>query len=148
MLFSWCMLIVRPISFLAPSAFWAFALMVPAALVIYIADGPLFAVVQTLVPDRMRAMSIAVIYLCANLVGLGLGPLVVGALSDAYRPWAGEESLRYALVTLCPGYLWAIWQLWRASQTVTGDLDAIRVERAATTREEVPTKLAHAEIGQ
>lgn len=142
------MLIVRPISFLAPSTFWAFALMVPAALVIYVADGPLFAVVQTLVPDRMRAMSIAVIYLCGNLVGLGLGPLVVGALSDAYRPWAGEESLRYALVTLCPGYLWVIWQLWRASQTVTGDLDAIRVDRAATTREEVPTKLAHAEIGQ
>jgi MFS transporter, Spinster family, sphingosine-1-phosphate transporter len=142
------MLIVRPISFLVPSALWAFALMVPAAFVVYIADGPLFAIVQSLVPDRMRAMSIALIYLCANLIGLGLGPLVVGALSDAYRPWAGEDSLRYALVTLCPGYLWVIWQLWRASDTVTHDLDVARAGRAVAVREEVETKLAQAEAGR
>lgn len=36
----------------------------------------------------------------------------------------GEESLRYALLMLCPGYLWSSWHLWRASQTVTGDLEA------------------------
>jgi MFS transporter, Spinster family, sphingosine-1-phosphate transporter len=142
------MLIVRPISFLVPNALWAFALMVPAAFVVYIADGPLFAVVQSLVPDRMRAMSIALIYLCANLIGLGLGPLVVGALSDAYRPWAGEDSLRYALVTLCPGYLWVIWQLWRASHTVTHDLEVARAGRAVAAREEIETKLAHAEAGR
>lgn len=116
------LLILRPIAFLMPSTIGAFALMVPANLMIYLSDGPLFAIVQSLVPDRMRAMSIALIYLCANLIGLGLGPLAVGALSDAYQSWAGEESLRYALVTLCPGYLWAMWHLWRASQTVTRDL--------------------------
>lgn len=129
------MLVLRPISFLAPSAFWAFALMVPAAFVIYIADGPLFAVVQSLVPDRMRAMSIALIYLCANLIGLGLGPLAVGALSDAYRSWAGDDSLRYALVTLCPGYLWVIWQLWKASRTVTRDLETARTDSGVAVRE-------------
>lgn len=122
--------LLRPIAFLMPTVVSAFALMVPAALMIYIADGPLFAVVQSLVPDRMRAMSIALIYLCANLIGLGLGPLAVGALSDAYRPWAGEESLRYALVTVCPGYLWAIWHVWRASKTVTHDLESAKVTSA------------------
>jgi MFS family permease len=122
--------ILRPISFLMPGTLGSFVLMVPANLMIYLADGPLFAVVQSLVPDRMRAMSIALIYLCANLIGLGLGPLAVGALSDAYRPWAGEESLRYALVTLCPGYLWAMWHLWRASQTVTRDLELRRIMTA------------------
>ena len=121
------LLILRPISFLMPGTLGAFAFMVPANLMIYLADGPLFAVVQSLVPDRMRAMSIALIYLCANLIGLGLGPLAVGALSDAYRSWAGDESLRYALVTLCPGYLWAMWHLWRASQTVAGDLELGRI---------------------
>jgi MFS family permease len=84
--------------------------------------GPLFATVQTLVPERMRATSIAFIYLCSNLIGLGLGPLAAGALSDALRPLLAEESLRYALLALCPGYLWAAWSLWRARSTVMADL--------------------------
>lgn len=89
-------------------------------------NGPLFATIQTLVPERMRAMSVALLYLFANLIGMGLGPLVAGALSDAFRPWAGEESLRYALLVLSPGYLWGGWHLWRASTTVTRDLENLR----------------------
>lgn len=90
-------------------------------------NGPLFAVVQTLVPDNMRAMAIAIIYLCANLIGMGLGPLAAGALSDALRPHFGEESLRYSLLILCPGYMWAAWHLWRASVTVEMDLEHARL---------------------
>ena len=33
-----------------------------------------------------------------NLVGLGLGPVAIGWLSDALRPVYGEESLRFALL--------------------------------------------------
>jgi MFS family permease len=84
--------------------------------------APLFATVQTLVPERMRAVSIAIIYLFANLIGMGLGPLLAGVLSDALRPAFGEESLRYALLALCPGYLWSAWHLWRASRFVMVDL--------------------------
>lgn len=102
----------------------AFGLMALSVTGIYAINGPLFATIQTLVPERMRAMSIALIYLFANLIGLGLGPLAAGALSDALRPWWGEESLRYALLALCPGYLWAAWHLWRGSKTVTRDLEA------------------------
>jgi hypothetical protein len=76
----------------------------------------------------MRAVSVAIIYLFANLIGMGLGPLAAGALSDAFRPWAGEESLRYALLALCPGYLWAAVHIFWSSRTVFGDL--------ATTSEE------------
>jgi predicted MFS family arabinose efflux permease len=84
--------------------------------------GPLFATVQTLVPERMRATSIALIYLFSNLIGLGLGPLTAGVLSDAFRPLFAEESLRYALLALSPGYLWAAWNLWSARRTVMEDL--------------------------
>jgi len=94
-------------------------------------NGPLFAIIQTLVPSRLRALSIALIYLFGNLVGMGLGPLAAGALSDQLRPWAGEESLRYALLLLCPGYLWAAWHLWRGSKTVAGDIAAANEERGA-----------------
>jgi MFS family permease len=84
--------------------------------------APLFATVQTLVPEHMRALSIAIIYLFANLIGMGLGPLLAGVLSDALRPAFGEESLRYALLALCPGYLWSAWHLWCASRFVMADL--------------------------
>lgn len=85
-------------------------------------NGPLFATVQAVVPSHMRAMSIAVIYLFANLLGMGLGPLAVGALSDALHPWVGEESLRYSLLIWCPGYGWAAYHLWLATHTVDQDL--------------------------
>jgi len=90
--------------------------------------APLFATVQTLVPNRMRATAVAVVYLFSNLIGMGLGPLASGVLSDVLRPWVGVESLRYALLILSPGYLWAGWHLWRAGRSVRSDLDAVRVE--------------------
>jgi MFS family permease len=80
------------------------------------------AIVQTLVPDSMRATAFALIYLFMNLIGMGLGPLITGVLSDALRPWTGEDSLRYALVCLSPGYFWTAWHAWRASRTVARDL--------------------------
>jgi MFS family permease len=110
--------------YVSPNPYLAFGLMGLAAVGINMAYGPLFAMIQTLVPERMRAISIALIYLFANLIGMGLGPLAAGALSDALRPWVGEESLRYALLALCPGYFWAGWHLWRGSRTVTRDLEA------------------------
>lgn len=127
------LLFIRPLTYLVPNYYWALALIVPTALVTYVGDGPLFAIIQTLVPQRMRAMSIALIYLFANLIGMGFGPLAAGALSDLLRPWVGEDSLRYALVAMCPGYLWVMWHLWRASQTVTHDLAAIKAEQGGVT---------------
>jgi MFS family permease len=108
--------------YVSPNYHLAFTLMAIAAFTGTATNGPVFATVQTLVPERMRAIAIATIYLFSNLIGAGLGPLLAGALSDAFRPWVGEESLRYALLALCPGYLWGAWHLWRASRTVTRDL--------------------------
>jgi MFS transporter, Spinster family, sphingosine-1-phosphate transporter len=112
--------------YLSPNYFAAFGFMWVATVGVTSTQGPMFATIQTLVPDRMRALAIAIIYLFANLIGMGLGPLAVGALSDAFRPWAADESLRYALLALCPGYLWGGWHLWRASRFVTGDLASVQ----------------------
>ncbi len=62
--------------------------------------GPTLAVTYSLVPPGMRAMTSAVLYFITNLIGLGLGPLVTGYLSDTYTSWAGEDSLRYAMLTV------------------------------------------------
>jgi MFS family permease len=88
-------------------------------------NGPLFAVIQTLVPPSMRAIAVALVYLFANLIGMGLGPWAAGALSDVLGPWVGHESLRYAMLLLCPGFLWGAWHIWRSSFTVTHDLNQI-----------------------
>ncbi len=111
--------------YVSPNKYVAFGLLALLNLGGGIANGPLFGTIQTLVPERMRAMSISLLYLFGNLVGMGLGPLAAGILSDRFRSWAGEESLRYALLSLCPGYLWAAWHLWKASVTVTRDLAAV-----------------------
>jgi MFS family permease len=112
------------------SYYLALGLMAISALGGTVIYGPLFSTIQTLVPARMRAMAIAIVLLCANLVGMGLGPVAVGVLSDALRPLFGEESLRYALLAFCPGSLWVSWHLWRASQTVMHDINATRDQDA------------------
>jgi len=92
------------------------------------AQGPIFATLQSVVDSRMRAMSIALVYLFANLIGMGLGPIAVGSLSDLLHGIAGTESLRYALALICPGYLWAAWHLWRAGRTVHQDICQVETQ--------------------
>jgi predicted MFS family arabinose efflux permease len=76
--------------------------------------GPTFALIQGLAPLRARALWAAITLLVINLVGLGLGPTLIGVLSDLYRPAAGEESLRWAMFTLGAVTPWALWHYWRA----------------------------------
>lgn len=110
--------------YLAPSLGMALCVLAVSSIGHATVNGPMFAATQTLVPPRMRAMSIAIILFSSNLIGLGLGPLAVGALSDALRPSLGDESLRYALLAMSPGYLWCAWHLWRASRALTRDTAA------------------------
>jgi MFS transporter, Spinster family, sphingosine-1-phosphate transporter len=123
--------VLSSIVYLSSNPYVAFALIGLFALGMTMLNGPLLATIQTLIPERMRATAIALVYLSANLIGMGLGPLATGALSDAFRPWAGEESLRYALLSLAPGYFWCAWHALRASKTVMHDLAAIQVDHAA-----------------
>jgi MFS family permease len=112
--------------YLAPNYYLAFCALAVIAVGYAAANGPLFALIQSLIPQQMRATSIAVLYLFANFIGMGLGPLAAGALSDALRAAFGEESLRYSLLLLSPGYLWGAWHLWQARRTVSGDMAAVR----------------------
>lgn len=114
--------------YLSTHYYMGFAFLALSFVVYNMTSGALFATIQSLVPSHMRAMAIAIVYFFANLIGLGLGPLASGALSDLLRPTFGEDSLRYALLIMCPGYLWAAVHVWRASRTVARDLAAVPVE--------------------
>lgn len=60
--------------------------------------GPLATVIQGVAKVRMRAFAPALISLIFNVVGVGLGPLAVGILSDMLSPRFGAASVRYALL--------------------------------------------------
>ena len=51
----------------------------------------------------MRATASASFLLINNLIGLGVGPLLIGRLSDALKQTYGVEALRYAAVA-CTGF--------------------------------------------
>lgn len=74
--------------------------------------GPTIAMIQTLSPVHMRAVSSAIKMLCLNLIGLGLGPLLVGVLSDLLTPHYGEDALSVALAYFALVGLWGSLHFW------------------------------------
>ncbi len=119
-------------AYLAPSPAVAIGSLAIAQLCGAMTNGPLMATIQTLIPSPMRAMSLAILYLFANLIGMGLGPFGVGMISDTLAPSAGTEALRFALLVFSPGYLWAAWHIVRAGKTIMSDLpDTGTVKSAA-----------------
>jgi len=60
--------------------------------------GPCLAVCHSLVPPAMRALTSALLFFVLNLIGLGLGPLATGFLSDVLSRDYGDDGLRYAML--------------------------------------------------
>ena len=69
--------------------------------------GPAFGTIQNLAPMRMRALASAILLFILNIIGLGLGPFLVGVLSDLLSDSLGRESLRYAILIATAAYFWA-----------------------------------------
>lgn len=92
---------------LAPSAQLAWILLlVPNALnILWL--GPVTTAVQHLVPPPMRSTASASFLLINNLIGLGVGPTLIGALSELFKHRYGTEALRYAAVSVVGFYVLA-----------------------------------------
>jgi predicted MFS family arabinose efflux permease len=108
--------------YLASDPFWALtAFLIPAAVgALYL--GPSLAMVQGLVPLRMRTLASAVLLFVINIIGLGLGPQAIGILSDLLAPRFGQESLRYALLLAGLVNVWSALHFYLAGRTLTRDL--------------------------
>jgi MFS family permease len=92
---------------MAPSLWLAWPLLlIPNALnILWL--GPVITAVQHLVPQRMRSTASASFLLINNLIGLGVGPYLIGAISEALKRSYGTEALRYAAVACTAFYLLA-----------------------------------------
>ncbi len=67
--------------------------------------GPVYAALSGVVAAHRRTTAYAVFNLALMMVGAGLGPLVVGALSDLLTPAYGHEALRWALAIGMSAYV-------------------------------------------
>lgn len=108
--------------YILPDAYAALLMKVPPTILYYTYIGASLAAAHSLVGVRMRALTSAILLFVLNLIGMGLGPLAIGMLSDFLEPRFGIESLRYALIiigVIAP--LWAAYHFWKAAKTIQED---------------------------
>jgi MFS family permease len=93
--------------FLAPNLWIAWLPLLIAAGLNILWLGPISTAVQHLVPRAMRATASASFLLINNLIGLGIGPLLMGRLSDALKASYGVDALRDAAIACLLFYVLA-----------------------------------------
>jgi MFS family permease len=84
--------------------------------------GPSFAMTQALVSLRMRAVASAILLFVLNLIGMGLGPYLIGVLSEILTPQFGAESIRYAMCAAVFINAWAACHYFIGARTMRSDL--------------------------
>jgi len=119
-------LIMVPFQFVAYlyGGIWA---VIPALMVVSILGGmylgPSFAMTQALVTLRMRAVASAILLFTLNIIGMGMGPYLVGIASDLFNPTFGTHSLRYALCLAVLVNFWAAIHYFLGARALRGDLE-------------------------
>lgn len=118
-------LVMVPFQFLAylPAslslALPAFSLMTVLASFFF---GPSFAMTQALAPVGMRSVATSLLLFVQTLIGLGLGPLIVGLMSDQLAPLSGTDALRHGLVIIGLVNVWAAAHYLLGARTLRHDL--------------------------
>ncbi|MEQ8204667.1 MAG: MFS transporter [Woeseia sp.] len=96
------------------------AFLIPTALSL-VWLGPVLSAFQQLVTPNMRTTASAIFLFINNLIGIGLGNLVIGAISDILNERFGAESLRYAILSGTVFYLAAAVLLFIAARKLDDD---------------------------
>jgi predicted MFS family arabinose efflux permease len=120
---------------LSPTAILAVPLLGLAAVLNQSWYGPAFSAIQRVTPSRRRATAAAIHAFGVNLLGVSLGPLIIGILSDTLNKGfttgslkvAGlgpQEGLRYALVVLAVMPLLAGVAFYSASTRIREEIEA------------------------
>ncbi|HRP24001.1 MFS transporter [Thauera sp.] len=89
------------------TAFHLGSMAVPQAYLFYLAFSfaatwwtvPCFGAISHLFPPNRQAQANAIFVMGMTLFGVGLGPIIVGGLSDFFAVSLGQEALRYALAS-------------------------------------------------
>jgi predicted MFS family arabinose efflux permease len=111
------------VQYLAPSATLSIVSALVAAVTMTAYYGPLVAATQSVTPPNLRALGQAVLLLAFNLFGLGLGPLFTGMLSDRIALLIGSDGLHYALVVALVPSLVSVWLFFHAARFYADAVD-------------------------
>lgn len=87
--------------------------------------GAGYSSIQGVVAPHMRATAASLMFLMTNLIGLGLGPFVIGLLSDSFSAGFGVssgEGLRWALMSTALVAIVVAGLFWAARRTIEKDL--------------------------
>jgi predicted MFS family arabinose efflux permease len=111
--------------YLVDNPYYALILMVIPGLLHQVYLGSTIATTHNLVGLRMRATSSAILFFIINMIGLGLGPFLIGFLSDQLAPTFGADSLRMAMLYLLPAVMfWSACHFYLGSRHLRADLTA------------------------
>jgi len=86
--------------------------------------GPVIAITHAMVKVRMRAVASAILLFSLNLIGMGLGPQVVGVMTDLLTPAYGVEAIRYSLLFTASSKMVSIALFLLAARWLLQDLKA------------------------
>jgi len=86
--------------------------------------GPVYSVIQGVAGIQSRALAAALAHFFVNLIGLGLGPLIVGMLSDYFSAQYGDQSISYAmLILIVVAGPWGALHFFLGARTVRDDME-------------------------
>lgn len=74
----------------------------------------------------MRSTVAAMLFVVNGLIGVGLGPVLVGELSDVFAAHFHGDGLRPALMIVTALGLWGALHLYLATRTLRRDLERAR----------------------
>ena len=95
--------------------------------------GPIMVLLQQLVAYEIRAMSIAITLLVLNLIGMGIGPQIVGILSDLLTHLLGSaQALKVAMAIASVASLGAAHYFRMAAKTINVDIRACDLKSEST----------------
>jgi MFS family permease len=115
--------------YLSPSPGLAFAFFAIPAVLNNAILGPIVATMQNLGGVRRRAMAAAFYLFLVNLVAMGLGPLLVGMMSDHLNATLGQDALRYSLLSVSTiTTAWAALHLFLGGRTLPRDIAAAEAD--------------------
>jgi MFS family permease len=115
---------------LVPDAYWAAALLVPAAFLASAPFGVSAAAIQQLMPNSMRGQASAIYLFVVNLIGLGLGPSAVAAATDFV--FEDDQSVRYSLVSVATfAHVASAALLWAGLKPFLASLERLKQWNAA-----------------
>ncbi|OCC25066.1 hypothetical protein MB02_04270 [Croceicoccus estronivorus] len=115
------------LAFSATSGMTTLWLLLPPMILVAFWTAPSIAVTQSLAPVATRATASAVYVVGCNVIGVAMGPIFAGILSDMFNSMTGDPARGLQLSLICLSLL----MLWSVTHWIIAARHLLRQEQAA-----------------